>query len=317
MKKIIIAGLVFFLQINTVFAQTFAYITNAASPSSISSCALNPTTGQFESCELQYLNDLSTPLDIAITKIQNHTYAYITNSNYPAVVTQCSVAQNGQLLSCAQTDVPSYTGITFYESDALYAYLSMATSVQKCRVDQNGTLHDEHCDDSGAGSIFLNGPIYTTFKQFNHVTYAYIANGDYHRNARVVKCTVTSNGNFSQCVDSGAGDLNGAADIDFVSIDENTYAYITQSGGSVSKCEVDLNGFLNQCTKTGGDFYTPIGMNIHKIDNTFYAYIVDGGFRAPNINAISQCEILFSGDLECKDAGVGAIFANPFGIALW
>lgn len=316
MNKITYAGFIFLLSAS-VYAhnENMAYVTNAASPGSISACTLHPHTGQFESCESLWLAHLSTPLDMAFATFDEITYAYITNSTYPAVVTQCQLLDK-EFQDCILTDVPSYSGISFYARDALYAYLSLTDSVQKCKVATNGQLKKQDCADSGAGAIFFNGPMYINFQTFQDQTYAYIANGDYHVGASVMQCAVLENGDFNDCKDSGAGVyLNGAADVEFVTIFEQTYAYITESGGAVTKCAVDpQNGLLDTCAPTGGDFSTPIGMTIKKIADILYVYIVDGGFRAPIANQVLQCEVAPSGDLDCDDAGVGNIFNYPFGI---
>jgi hypothetical protein len=316
MNKLMFAGLVLLLNIGLVFAHTEkAYITNAASPSSIAMCTLDSLTGQLDSCEDYFLDHLSTPLDIAFA----NEYAYIANSNYPAFVSQCQINDQGELNTCILSDVPSYSGISFHQSDALYAYLSYGASiVQKCKVSPDGQLENHNCKDSGAGPIFLNGPMYITFKTFNEIDYAYIANGDYQINASVIQCQVESNGDFANCQDSGTdGKLNGAADIDFATIAGKTYAYITQPGGAVAKCDVDkFNGLFSDCTSTGNDFKTPIGITVKTIANTLYAYVVDGGFNQPIANRILQCTVDLLGDLDCLDSGVGDVFSNPFGIGM-
>lgn len=315
MNKLMFAGLVLLLNIGLVFAHTDkAYITNAASPGSIAICTLHPMTGQFETCEDYFLDNLSTPLDIAFA----NQYAYIANSNYPAFITQCHLNHQGELNTCTLSDVPSYSGISFHQSDALYAYLSYGASiVQKCKVTQDGQLKNHNCKDSGAGPIFLNGPMYITFKNFNEIDYAYIANGDYQINASVIQCKVETNGDFANCQDSGTdSNLNGAADIDFATISEKTYAYITQPGGAVAKCNVNEdNGLFSDCTATGNHFKTPLGITFKTIADTLYAYIVDGGFNHPTANQVLQCAVDLLGDLECLDSGVNDIFLNPFGIA--
>ncbi len=318
MNKIIIAGLLFVFKINVVLAHTdtFAYVTNAATPSSISLCAVDSSTGQFETCDALYLEDLSSPLDIAFAAFEGVTYAYMANSNYPAFITRCQVGYKGALHACMPSDVPSYAGITFYETEKLYAYLTHDSSVKKCMISPQGELAHQLCFDSGAGPIFTNGAVYIHFQTFNQVNYAYIANGDYHVGATIIQCAVNDQGDFVNCIDTGMV-FNGAADIDFAQIKGHTYAYITQSGGGLVKCKVDLHtGLFNDCAPTGGEFHTPLGMSIKKINDSLFAYIVDGGFRAPYINQVMQCLIDSSGDLDCADSGVGSVFANPFGIAL-
>jgi hypothetical protein len=224
----------------------------------------------------------------------------------------------GELNTCTLTDVPSYSGISFHQSDALYAYLSYGASiVQKCKVI-DGQLENHNCNDSGAGPIFTNGPMYIHFKNFNDVNYAYIANGDYHINASVIQCKVETNGDFANCQDSGAGShFDGAADVDFATIAGKTYAYITEPGGAVAKCNVDeYNGLFSDCTITGNHYKTPIGITFKTIAHTLYAYIVDGGFNHPTANRVLQCAVDLLGDLDCLDSGPGDVFLNPFGIAI-
>ncbi len=316
MNKLMFAGLVLLLNIGLVFAHTDkAYITNAASPSSISMCTLQPLTGQFETCEDYFLDNLAAPLDIAFA----NQHAYIANSNYPAFITQCKMNHQGELNTCTKSDVPSYSGISFHQSDALYAYLSYGASiVQKCTISQDGQLENHNCKDSGAGPIFLNGPMHIAFKTFNQIDYAYIANGDYHINASVIQCKIEINGDFANCQDSGAGSyFDGAADVDFATLTGKTYAYITQPGGAVAKCTVDkFNGLFSDCASTGNHFNSPIGITFQTIAHTLYAYIVDGGFNHPTANQVLQCAVDLLGDLDCLDAGAGDVFSNPFGIAI-
>jgi hypothetical protein len=311
------AGMVLLLNIGLVFAHNNkAYITNAASPSSIAMCTLHPVTGQFENCEDYFLDNLSTPLDIAFAG----QYAYIANNNYPANITQCQFNHLGELNACTLSDVPSYSGINFHQSDALYAYLSYGSStVQKCKVSQDGQLENHNCSDSGAGPIFLNGPMYITFKTFNTMAYAYIANGDYQIGASIIQCKVGTNGGFYNCQDSGAGpNFDGAADVDFATIANHTYAYISEPGGAITKCSVDPHdGLFSNCTKTGNNFHTPIGISFKTIKNTLYAYVVDGGFNSPIYNTVLQCTVDLFGDLDCLDSGVGDVFSNPFGIKVF
>lgn len=317
MNRYIYAGLMFFLSSSAVFANSFAYITNAQAPGSLSICEVNEVSGQFKRCEEAFVEQVSSPLDIAFVTVEEVPYAYITNSQYPAFVTHCQVESNGQLRACLLTDVPSYAGIAFNESDRLYAYLSVDDSIQKCVVGKNGQLAHQQCVDSGVGPLFTNGAMYITFKTFNGSPYAYIANGDVRHHANVMQCEIIFNGDFANCMDASVGTvLDGAADVDFAILSGKAYAYITQSGGAIAKCNVAVEtGLLHNCATTGGEFAAPIGMMFKTFADTVYAYVVDGGFHTPPANAVSQCRVDVLGDLDCVDSGVGAVFANPFGIS--
>ncbi len=319
MNKIICSFVYLLLHIHTAYAQTelFAYITNAAAPSHVSVCRIHPDTGQFETCEPAYLENLSAPIGLALATIDHTTYAYISNNTYPNFVLRCRVNAE-HLEGCGLTDVPSYTGIAIHKSDDHYAYLAYSDSVEKCRISAKGELARHDCHDSGAGRIFANGPIFMRFLTLNQENYVYIANGDYQPNASVTRCRVDAQGDFTACKDSGAGaSFNGAADIDFAFIAGKTYAYITEPTGVIKKCILnDYTGLLNECAATGKGFHAPLGLSIITLENKLYAYVVDGGFRAPVANLVYHCKVDNSGDLDCGDSGVGPVFSNPFDIAL-
>ncbi|HLF67378.1 MAG TPA: hypothetical protein VI522_07140, partial [Gammaproteobacteria bacterium] len=231
MHKIMSILVWLFFPIHLAVAQSslFAYITNAATPSYLSMCPIDTVTGQFKTCQPMFLDHLSTPIGVALATLDATTYAYISNNNYPNEVLRCVVGDEGHLHACALTGVPAYTGIAIHKSDALYAYLAYSNSVEKCRLSKNGELSQHACEDSGAGQIFNNGPIYMRFITFNAHTYVYIANGDYQRNASVIQCRVTAAGDFTACKDAGAGaTFNGAADVDFAHSAGRTYAYVTE-----------------------------------------------------------------------------------------
>jgi hypothetical protein len=308
-----VCGILLGFYANLVCANDFAYVTNAATPGSISVCHMDGVTGEFVQCTDAQVDELSTPLDIAFATMEDDTtYAYIANNNYPNRLTQCTVGSLGQLTFCMHTQVPSYVGITLHKSDRWYAYLTQTTSVQKCTIGAGGQLDETDCHDSNAGNIFLNGPMYITFQTFNNTSYAYITNGDYHVGASVIRCKVQGNGDFADCVDSGI-EFNGAADVDFA----DPYAYITEPTGAIIKCLVDeTNGLFNTCSQASDDFQEPIGMTIKKIGRQFYVYVVDGGFHNPPANRVKQCGIDLLGDLDCTDSGAGEVFSNPFGIGV-
>ncbi len=317
MKKIMIAGLLWLVQSGLVaHAEMFAYVTHADTPGSISLCTLDSKSGQFKTCEMILQNELSAPLDIAIQRFGSTHYAFISNSAYPALITRCQLGEKGALSQCELTDVPSYAGVAFHESDALYAYVTLGLSINKCKVNELGQISSQYCEDSGAGPIFTNGAVYTHFKTFNQIDYVYIANGDWQHNASILQCQVAKNGDLSHCIDAGPGpNLKGAADIDFATLDEKTYAYITESGGSITQCFVNpKTGLFHNCIQSGAPFHTPLGMTLKNIAGTLYAYIVDSGFSPSAVNKVRQCTVHSSGNLECADSGVGDIFVHSFGL---
>ena len=175
-------------------------------------------------------------------------------------------------------------------------------SISLCTVSPlDGSLSD--CATTANGTPFVNPEAITLNAEG---TYMYVASIDALNmtNSTVYYCGVdSSSGALSSCLNTGNG-FNGA---DGISINPaNTQAYVSNAGGFVSLCEVDVSGALGNCNPTGNGFHIPSDMTLNVPGNK--AYVSD------LINSVSICSISATNELSCSNTVGG--FKAPEGITL-
>jgi hypothetical protein len=229
--------------------------------SSISSCAIHPTSGELSNCKNAAVNQpIYAPTGIAI----NQNKAYISNSGpeqFHQGITVCDV-NNDLLADCTFTQgnatfsIPSDVALlnqTVYVSN----FNSHNTQTTYCElagnfcVDNVGTI-------SGTSNL-LNEPEGIVFSSINGSEYVYFTN---HGNHTVTLCKVTNKTTFDNCTVTG-GYFTGFGNLALVT-EGVAKAFIPSGIKQLSICEVNsTNGSLSNCANSSHvSFNNPSGLLI-------------------------------------------------------
>ena len=215
----------------------------------MSSCAIDPLTGELSNCKNATSNAAPIYAPDGI-KISGST-AYISNAGgldpTHEGVTACTVS-SGDLTACTFTQ-----GSVSFSTPSDLAFLNNTVyvtnfqSVDTTYCQTGGTL----CGNSGSGSIntnpinLLNEPEGLFITSFGNTNYAYFTN---HGNNTVTLCQVTSSPSFTNCsitdgYFTGFGNLAILNDI--------LKAYIPSGLKTIAICDVDSSdGTLSECTNS-------------------------------------------------------------------
>ncbi|MBA2652825.1 MAG: hypothetical protein H0U73_11230 [Tatlockia sp.] len=227
----------------------FAYITTSIN--TVLKCNLFPTDGNLINCAPTG-SGFVAPAGITTHTIGNTTYAYVVNGGLVPTVSKCTIAPNGDLMSCALSvigAVNGYRGIAINPTGTLaYIANNSTNEITRCIIAINGDL-------SGcvlATNSIVGGP---SFLDFNNAgTIAYVTTV-----TLVYKCDVDGVGNLTSCVTTGSGFTNpGGIALNFT----GTLVYVVNGGvgaNNVSVCSIDSNNELANCT-TSGSVPTPFGI---------------------------------------------------------
>ena len=216
---------------------------------------------------------------------------------------------------------PLTSKIAFQVSNA-YAYIAnyYNSSVTKCMVDPITGLFNT-CQDSGVGGIF-SGPVQIIMRSFGGNKFAYVSN---ITNSTILRCNVNPvTGQFSSCVDSGAGtQLSAVWGMSFYDTSNgNTYMYVPNPAkNQIFQCPINTTtGLLGTCVDSGAGAVFP-GMNyvnaasyikFNSSGGNTYVYVTEGNNGSVYV---TKCLVNFNSGTfsNCSNLNVG--FPGPTGIA--
>lgn len=144
---------------NTVGNQTYVYIPNDASTTTVLYCAVN-SSGDFSNCQTTTNSTFSEPYNIAFALINGQSYAYVSNADN-GIVSKCVVnSVNGDLINCVPTFYTEDEGpmslATLLIHNQWYFYMGSYIGyydVLQCSINSS-TENLQNCSDSGVGGIF-------------------------------------------------------------------------------------------------------------------------------------------------------------------
>ena len=234
---------------------------------------------------------------------------------------QCEVSNKTGLLSdCVEagdvedTDIIGIELITSNNGPS-FAYLADANAegqLWQCPVDLGSGLFGTCATNS---QNFTNGLSFATLQTFSN-KYLYLPEGDFWEDEQPIwKCEVNllTGAIPDTCADSGAGAIfDGPGSIEFITINDNTYAYITSyNDGTIILCSVDTEGNLSDCSPLSQTFFEPGQIALPVIQNTHYFYVTDtcGG-------DVVKCIIASDGTLN-QCGNVLTNMSAPYGLTFF
>ncbi len=304
--------------------QSFAYI--AGRNGTISSCQVNPTTGQFSACGNSGGTGFNTPTEVVMNTFGGINYAYIPNLS-SGRISRCTLTANtGQLSSCVDSGAGAIFanpwGIAFYTptNGNIYAYVPAGgtSTVLQCLVNSNTGLLSS-CVDSGAGAVFTAGNAddseYIAFNTVGEKTYVYVTEGQTGAGQVVTQCLVNAaSGQFSNCANFNLG-LPGVTGIAFDTISGQSVAYLSSWNlAQVFICSVNATNGQLSCSNSGQTGYGNQQITIATVGGTGYTFLPNSG-----TNAVSKCQINQGAGalINCGDSGAGAIFTQAQAVAIF
>lgn len=285
----------------------YAYVVN--NWGSVSICNIGKN-GALNTCNYAIQNGvMGVPTGIAFLSLNKITYAYVTDpgsvgNSIPVWV--CIVnSTTGMLTNCKPSPsdnkmvtpygiaINAYNGIN-------YAYIADGSGVVwVCTLDPvNAGLTNCHTTGNIPAAAPPSGGI--AFYPYNGTTYAYITTPDISgvsSNNNVTVCSVTTNGDLTNCSQTGTVIYPLVGKIAINAYKGMSYAYVANSDG-VAVCGLTSGDILTNCSNSGNNMKGPDGIAFNTYNGTTYIYVTN--YFANNI---SVCTLITNGALtNCNNS---------------
>ena len=152
-----------------------------------------------------------------------------------------------------------------------------------------------------------------------NISYSAIVMGDVfvvsNAGNSIAQCIVGANGSFYNRSNTNAGNtLNSPNGIATVTINDNSYAYISNRGANtVTRCNI-INDRLTGCTAvSSGIFNEPNALAVQSVNGSNYLYVVNNG----STSSISVCPLGSDGNLGICTQQLTSVFNAPTSIAFY